>query len=188
MPPELWDWPRRRLTVLLDPGRIKRGLQPNVQAGPPLTPGLGVSFVVDSQVRDASGAPLVAGSERTYRVVDPIRTRVDPKTWQLQWPPEPGMTPGWSSEFGRSLDRALVRRCLRVVDVDGAVLPGHAALDLDASTWTFTPAVPAVAGWSLRVDADLEDLAGNSVRRTFDRDLAEPDGDARPSVVMLTRG
>ena len=30
MPPELWDRRRRRLTVLLEPGRIKRGLQPNV--------------------------------------------------------------------------------------------------------------------------------------------------------------
>ena len=185
MPPELWDRPRRRLTVLLEPGRIKRGLQPNVQAGPPLTPGRWVTFHVDSQVRDAAGAPLVAGSERTYRVVEPIRTRVDPKMWELRWPePDDGRL---VVRFGRSLDRALVRRCLRVTDVGGAVVPGNAVLDLHASTWTFTPAVPAVAGWRLHVDADLEDLAGNSVRRAFDRDLAEPDHSVPPSVVTLTR-
>ncbi|MEA9986584.1 hypothetical protein [Subtercola sp. RTI3] len=33
LPPELWDRSRRRLTVLLEPGRIKRGLQPNAVVG-----------------------------------------------------------------------------------------------------------------------------------------------------------
>ena len=37
MPPELWDRPRRRLTLLLEPGRIKRGLVPNTELG--ATPG-----------------------------------------------------------------------------------------------------------------------------------------------------
>ena len=36
MPPELWDRPRRRLTLLLEPGRIKRGLVPNTELGAPL--------------------------------------------------------------------------------------------------------------------------------------------------------
>ena len=39
MDPELWDPERRRLTLLLDPGRIKRGLVPNLEAGYPLNEG-----------------------------------------------------------------------------------------------------------------------------------------------------
>ena len=39
MEPELWDRQRQRLTLLLDPGRIKRGLVPNLEAGYPLTEG-----------------------------------------------------------------------------------------------------------------------------------------------------
>ena len=31
-----WDVGQQRLTVLLDPGRIKRGVGPNLKAGPPL--------------------------------------------------------------------------------------------------------------------------------------------------------
>src|SRR6202000_561742 len=53
MPPELWDRPHRSRTVLLDPGRIKRGLQPNVQAGPPLGEGDSITLVVDAGIRDA---------------------------------------------------------------------------------------------------------------------------------------
>jgi hypothetical protein len=36
---ELWDPSGRRLTVLFDPGRIKRGLKANLESGPPLVEG-----------------------------------------------------------------------------------------------------------------------------------------------------
>src|ERR1019366_3883018 len=36
MDPELWDPERRRLTVLFDPARIKRGLAPHLEVGYPL--------------------------------------------------------------------------------------------------------------------------------------------------------
>jgi hypothetical protein len=173
MPPELWDRRRRRLTVLLDPGRIKRGLLPNVQAGPPLVPGSSVTFVVDDQLSDAAGAPLVSGAQRTYRIDEPIRSRVDPTRWDVRWPDL--ASDQLVVRFGRSLDRALVGRCLKVVGPDGRVVPGQANLDRDAAIWTFTPAAASVAGWTLRVNPDLEDLAGNSVRRPFDRDLWDLD-------------
>ena len=171
MPPELWDRPRRRLTVLIEPGRIKRGLQPNLQAGPPLIAGTSVTFVVDGRLRDADGACLVSHADRTYRVVDPIRSRVDPTLWDVQWPDSAGGP--LVVRFGRSLDRALVRRCLTIVGADGRAVPGRADLDREALKWTFNSAVPADGAWSLHVHPDLEDLAGNSVRRMFDRDLEE---------------
>ena len=36
---ELWDADQCRLTLFFDPGRIKRGLRPHLEAGPPLTEG-----------------------------------------------------------------------------------------------------------------------------------------------------
>jgi hypothetical protein len=185
MPPELWDRPRRRLTVLLDPGRIKRGLQPNIQAGPPLVPGSSVTFVVDGQLTDAAGTPLVSAVQRTYRIDEPIRTRVDPGRWDVSWPDSAGDQ--LVVRFGRSLDRALAGRCLKVVDLDGRVVPGHSVLDQDATIWTFTPAIACVAGCSLHVHPDLEDVAGNSVRRPFDRDLWDLDAGRPPSSpIVLT--
>ena len=166
------DRPRRRLTALLEPGRIKRGLQPNVLAGPPLTYGTTVTVAVDSRIRDAAGATLITGAERTWRVVDPIRTRVDPGQWEVRWLESDQRR--LVVRFGRSLDRALVGRCLTIVGPDGRIVGGRSTLDPDASTWTFTPALPASSEWKLHVHPDLEDTAGNSVRRAFDRDLQEP--------------
>jgi hypothetical protein len=145
--PELWDRDRRRLTVLIEPGRIKRGLQPNVQAGAPLREGETVTLVVDDAIRDAEGLPLSAGSRRTYRVGPAIRSRVDPHRWEVRWPSreDEQVVIG----FDRPMDRAQTQRFIRMVD-------GRRAL---------------------RVDTRLEDLAGNSVRRVFDHDLEGPDDD-----------
>jgi hypothetical protein len=49
-------------------------------------------------------------------------------------------------------------------------VPGYASLDEDALLWVFTPAGRGV-DWKLHIDTRLEDSAGNSVRRVFDRDL-----------------
>ena len=65
---ELWDADRCRLTVLLDPARIKRGLAAHRELGYPLRPGASFRLVVDEGFLDAAGAPLRAGAERRYEV------------------------------------------------------------------------------------------------------------------------
>jgi hypothetical protein len=190
MPPELWDRPRRRLTLLLEPGRIKRGLVPNTELGSPLSHSSGVTLVVDADLRDAAGTALVAGAQRGYRVGPAVRTRVDPARWQVTWP-NPGSLEAMLVDFDRPLDHALARRCLRVTTPDGAVLPGSAVLGPGEAQWVFTPAVPWPAGaCELHVDSALEDLAGNSVRRVFDRDLrrAQDDPLAVTEVVVSPDG
>ena len=133
---------------------------------------------------DAAGAPLVSGAKRTYRIDEPIRSRVDPRLWVVHWPDADGDQ--LVVRFGRSLDRFLVS-CLKVVGLDGRVVPGQAVLDRDAAIWTFTSAIASVTGWGLHVHPDLEDLAGNSVRRPFDRDLWDLDaGRLSSSPVVLT--
>ncbi|MGO4276854.1 hypothetical protein AB4Z22_44685, partial [Paenibacillus sp. TAF58] len=143
-------------TVLLEPGRIKRGLQPHVQAGAPLREGITVILTVDPTIRDADGAPLVDGTRRTYRVGPPVRARVDPALWEVSWPQQ--LSDPLMVRFDRPLDRALVQRCLRVIDATGHPVPGRASLDPDARVWSFAPAA-SVDGWSLRIDTRLEDLA-----------------------------
>lgn len=187
MPPELWDRERRRLTVLLEPGRIKRGLQPHVQAGPPLVEGGEVTIVVDALLRNAAGSPLVSEARRTYRVGPPLRSRIDPATWTVAWPNRP--QDPLTVRFDRPLDRVLALRCLRVVDEHGDPVAGDSALDPEAGLWTFRPETSVGVARELRIDTRLEDLAGNSVRRAFDRDLrAAGDEVLQQSEVAISRG
>ena len=158
MPPELWNPDRTRLTVLLEPGRIKRGLQPNLQAGPPLAEGDTFTVHVDAQLRDATGAELADAASRTYVVGPAIRTRVDPSRWSITWP---------SIRFDRPMDRAQVSRFIK------PTVAGEAHLDESATMWTFTPATDEP--FRIEVDTRLEDLAGNNLNRPFDREIETQD-------------
>jgi hypothetical protein len=171
--PELWDASRTRLTVLLDPARIKRGLAPHREVGYPLVEGVDVELVVDGGFRDARGAPLIAPFVQHYGVGPDLRCLVEPSSWSVD------VTPAGSREplvvhFDRPLDAALLARCVRVVDGTGAPLHGAAAIGAEERSWSFRPASAWEAdAHELVVDAVLEDVAGNAIARVFDRDLGD---------------
>jgi hypothetical protein len=184
---ELWDADRRRLTVLLDPGRIKRGLVPHQQAGYPLTEGMTVELVVGTALRDAGGAALAAEERRRYRVGPDVRQRVNPAAWTIQ-APRAGTRDELVVGFDRPLDRALALRCLRVrPEPAGPGVAGTPLLTEGEQEWRFRPSGEWPRGrLQIVVDHRLEDLAGNSVSRVFDRDLerrADDPAPARPVVL-----
>jgi hypothetical protein len=168
---ELWDGSRRRLTVLLDPARIKRGLVAHERVGYPLRPGTSFRLVVDEGFRDAHGLPLRVPAERRYHVADEERRHVDPGSWTLAVPPSLTSEP-LDVAFDRPLDRALLARCLHVIGPDSRLVPGTPQVGPEERSWRLSPQEPWGPGpHQLVVDAVLEDVAGNSVSRVFDRDL-----------------
>ena len=62
---ELWDPTMTRLTLFIDPGRIKRGVLPLEEIGPALETGKNYSLVIDSDWKDGAGEPLQAGLRET---------------------------------------------------------------------------------------------------------------------------
>jgi hypothetical protein len=181
MEPELWDRERRRLTILLDPGRLKRGLRPHRLAGYPLQPGGAVRVVVHPDLRDAGGHRLRGQFEHRYQVGPDVREHVTPGRWHLT-PPAPGTRQPVVVDFDRPLDHGLLGWCLTVTTGAGRPLAGSAAAGQEERSWAFIPTSPWVSGlYHLMVDPRLEDLAGNSVARVFDRDLRLPQDDPRPA-------
>ena len=182
MDPELWDRSRQRLTLLLDPARIKHGLVPNLEVGYPLIEGVPFRLFIDLDFRDARGRPLKAGAERRYEVGPEVRLRIDPQLWKLSVPAAGSLDP-LAVEFERPLDYALLQRCLWVSGPRGTSLSPHRTLVAGSGetgqgegSWLFTPESPWVEGHhQLIVERQLEDLAGNSPVRVFDRDMTEPD-------------
>ena len=168
---ELWDRARRRLTLLLDPGRIKRGLGPHEAMGYPLAEGAWVEVRITERFLDAQGAPLRAGAVRRYRIGAPLREHVDPARWRRRWPAVGSCDP-LVVNFDRPLDHALLQHALRVTDGEGAPMAGRVTVGASEKSWRFYPDQPWREGrYTLVVDPVLEDLAGNSLTRVFDRDL-----------------
>ena len=179
---ELWDAEHRRLTVLLDPARIKRGLASHRAIGYPLRSGAAVRVVVDEAFRDARGIRLCGPGEREYRVGDDERRHVDPLAWTLTAPPADTAEP-LEVGFDRPLDHGLLARCLRVVGPDDLPVEGSAEIGREERSWRLIPRRNWLPGiHRLLVDPGLEDLAGNSVARVFDRDLTRPADKPRPTT------
>lgn len=165
---ELWDREYQRLTVLFDPGRIKRGLLPLKEVGPAIEEGKLYTLVVDRDWRDARGAPLEAGFRKPFRVGPADRIPPDPAQWRLI-APKAGTSDALVMNFPKPMDYALLLRLLDVAGVDGTV-----TVDRQETEWGFVPTRPWKAGeYNLVVDTTLEDLAGNRIGRPFDVDTFE---------------
>lgn len=178
MEPELWDPSGRRATVLFDPARIKRGLLPHREIGYPLEVGVPIEVVVGEGFRDADGRGLASEFVRRFDVGADLRSLVDPQAWRTRIP-EAGTTEPLVVSFDRPLDHALLQHCLEVIGPGGgAPVRGRSDIGEQEREWTFRPAAPWVVGpHRLVVDTVLEDLAGNSVARVFDREIANADHD-----------
>jgi hypothetical protein len=182
---ELWDAARRRLTVLLDPARIKRGLAAHQESGYPLRSGEPFRLIVGSGFLDAQGLPLRAPAQRRYHVGGEKRRHVDPGSWVLTVPSAGTFEPLRVS-FGRPLDHGLLSRCLHVREPSGQPVDGTARTGPGEQSWQLVPRQAwAVGPHQLIVDPVLEDLAGNSVSRVFDRDLARPEDEPRPAGPVI---
>jgi len=170
-PNELWNPARTRLTLLFDPGRVKRGLRTNRELGPPLVEGRTYTLRVDAEWPDGRGAPLREGVEHRFRVGPPDRRAPSPQGWVVSRPAVGGRS-ALAIGFGEPLDHALAEHLIAVAGPDGYAVRGTVSLP-DDETWTFTPDAPWAPGrYRLLVHPDLEDLAGNSVGRIFDADLS----------------
>ena len=168
---ELWDPTQTRLTVLLDPGRIKRGLRPRAELGPIFVAGRSYTLRIDPAWLDAAGHPLGAPGSRSFATTAEDETAPDPKTWTMN-PPRAGATDPLVVRFGDILDRATVASGLILLDPRGAAVAGTAEATADGSGWRFQPDAPwAVGSYELAIETDLEDLAGNSIRRPFEVDI-----------------
>jgi hypothetical protein len=168
---ELWDPEHTRLTIFFDPGRIKRDLTPHEALGLPLRQGHSYSLIIDSTMHDARGLPLTRGYVKRFRVGPIDRTLPRVSAWRVVAPATGTFDPV-TVELPEPLDHALLSRMLTVTrGVNGVetVVSGGVATGNHDRRWTFTPSNPwAAATYVVKIDTELEDLAGNNLRRLFD--------------------
>ena len=171
---EFWDGAQQRLTLLVDPGRIKQGVAPREIIGPVFEVGNRYKLVIDRGLLDAHGRPLVSSYEKSFEIVEPIRTAVDHKSWKLE-PLEAMSQLPLKLQFDRSMDHALLQRTIEVLGPDGEPVPGVICLENDDRIWKLVPRRPWPAGaYQLRIDTVLEDLAGNQLGKAFEVDELRP--------------
>jgi hypothetical protein len=180
-PVELWDRSMRHLTVLLDPGRLKRWVGPNMELGPPLAVGKTYTLEIGSGMTDLHGRPLREPFRKHFLVGNPMREPVAAESWKLV-PPPTGSRDALSLIFPQPLDRAMLSQSITVVAEDGSLVLGDVVIDRAESRWRFTPTSSWSTGvYHVRVRSDLEDVCGNSLTGAFDRPVRKD-----PGLITLT--
>jgi hypothetical protein len=168
---ELWNPEMTRLTLFIDPGRIKRGVKPLEDIGPALESGKRYTLLLDKAWEDGAGNSLKESFQKTFQVGPPDREPPDPTRWKIL-PPATRTRDALAVTFPKPMDHALAQRMIHVKEASGRPVRGQAALDDGERRWTFSP----VAAWrkgiyQLAVETTIEDLAGNNIGKPFEVDV-----------------
>ena len=170
---ELWDPSGKRLTLLIDPGRIKQGVKPREDIGPVLEAGNNYTLVVDERWKDAAGRPLAAGFKKTFKAAAPVAGALDTGSWKID-PIKTATRGPLRVQFPAPLDHALLQRTVWIESSEGEVT-GEVHVVAQERQWVFTPKVDWGPGpYWLVVDTVLEDLGGNRIGSAFEVDALDP--------------
>jgi len=182
---ELWNGDQTRLTLLVDPGRIKKEVKPRIDLGPVFRQGKKYTLVVSGKWPTLSGAPLGADVTKAITASAPRNDALDPKTWTVTPPADP--TRVLTVAFGRPMDHPVLLRTLTLLGPDEKPVEGAGESADQDRAWAFTPNGPWRPGtYTLRVDPVLEDVCGNRVGRPFEVDLLhDTPKDVKPAPVDI---
>jgi hypothetical protein len=165
---ELWNEDRTRLTVLIDPGRIKREVATNVELGPALRVGQLYTLSVEGGWPSADGASVLPDFSRTFAVSEALRELPDVGLWQGTSPCAESRDPLLIT-FDRPFDRHLLTTDIRLFSVGRSIIGGVVLVGEDERSWTFIPNDPwADEEMEIVANAALEDVAGNNFHDLLD--------------------
>jgi hypothetical protein len=167
---ELWNPEYTRCTLFFDPGRVKRGILPNVQMGRAIRAGGTYTIAIDARWPDAHGQPLAAPFRHRFRAGPADLGAIRLTAWRID-PPRAGRRDPLVVTFPRPLDYALLARALTVSGEGGAAVPGDAVIGPAETTWRFTPRDEWRAGaHAVVARGELETPGGNRINQPFDVD------------------
>ena len=160
---ELWSPDGRRLTVLMEPGRIKRGMGSDLTHEPALVPGRSYRLEV------ATGGQVFF---KVFGVLPPAMEPLLETQWHVSWPPAGSRQP-LEVAFDRVMDNAIMADEVQVQGPDGVRLAGSQAMTDDSRRLVFRPVNRwEEADYRLVLSRRFEDVCGNRLGEALDHLLA----------------
>ncbi len=168
---ELWSPDGKRLTVLFDPGKIKRGVEaPRSELSP---------------LKEREIYKITLGkAQHVFRVGPAVRERIDPALWVISTARAPARSV--DIKFDRVMDPALLEDQLRVEDEESRPVSGIMRVVGGGRGVRFKPSGPFKKGnYQIEIGPILEDVAGNRINETLDHAVSEKSGDSSGLVIRF---
>lgn len=166
---ELWSPGGKRLTLLFDPGRIKRGVSTNLVLGPSLIEGNIYQLSISGDWQDVYGQKLGANVTKTFRVEAAYRTVIDISSWNVN-EPEAESTQLLTLQLDRIMDHALVQSMIQIKTKENQNVQGSWEISESESVLHFTPVEKWQKGnYEIVLDSGFEDVAGNNLNSLLDQ-------------------
>ena len=167
---ELWSPDYKRITLILDPGRVKTGLDAHEEFGRSFEAGKKYTMEIDTEIESVSGKKLAKKFTKEFEVLPEDRNPPNIDEWHVIIPQTNTSEP-LKIEFNDILDHAQLVSFIRVYDTYNSSMKGEVKLTNNESVWEFYPNSKWEEGeYEIKIDVRLEDLAGNNLQGKFDRD------------------
>jgi hypothetical protein len=168
---ELWSPDGKRLTVLFDPGKIKRGVEaPHFELAP----------LKESEIYKV----ILGKAQHVFRVGPAIRERIEPALWVISTAGAPARSV--DIKFDRVMDPALLEDQLRVEDEESRPVSGIMRVIDGGRGIRFEPPRPFKKGnYQINVSPILEDAAGNRITAALDHAVSEKPDDSSGAVIRF---
>lgn len=165
--PPLWDRDGRRLTLLFDPGRIKSGLDSHEAWGLALQSNQQYTLAIGGALSSYRGEPLATAIKHQFKTVPADSLSPQIERW-IVTSPRAGSLDSLRITFDEPIDQAQARRWIKVYDQSQELLAGMVHFN-EEGHWMFIPDQPwELQTYRIRIHNQLEDLAGNSLRKPFE--------------------
>ncbi len=176
---ELWSIDGKRLTILFDPGRIKRGVSTNMVQGPALEDGHQYKLRIANEWQDVYGQQLVDVEVKDIMVVEAYRDKIVVGDWVLD-SPQYNTLDKLTIVFDRIMDHALIQTMVQVRDENQNLVNGHWEILESQKIMQFIPNNKwKIGNYAIRFDTRIEDVAGNNLQNLLDHNSKDQDLEER---------
>jgi len=172
---EFWNADNSRLTIYIDPGRVKKGLHLNHELGSPLILNHQYQLIIDSTWEDALGLPLLSSFVKDFTITRRDAQSPQLKNWKVTVPREQSLD-ALEISFLEPIDKVLAENSIRIIGPHGKLCKGGIGISNNEMRWTFFPEGEWAGGaYKILVYSALSDISGNMIKGLFDRNLSKGD-------------
>lgn len=169
---ELWNENRTKVTLIVDPGRVKLGLLANNKMGRAFDEGKNYSLKIDSLLLGFNNQPLANSYSKKFTAVKEDIVPPDTKKWKLSLPIS-NTTEPIVIDFKDKIDHISANTLIKIFR-DNKEIKGKMFLQNHEQKAIFIPYKKFKKGsYQLIVNYRLEDIAANSVNQVFDHKLSD---------------